>query len=129
MSIFNRHSNVLADYRDFARSFFSVADDRGVPIDQLNELECVEGEVYANVWKTQTIVRIDPASGKVTADIDASGLLSAIPGILGFPLSRLWPPVCASRLEEVPAERMTMPTAPSESAVKAPCDRAATARP
>ena len=49
----------------------------GTPIDQLNELECVDGQVYANVWQTDTIVRIDPASGKVTAEIDASGLLTA----------------------------------------------------
>ena len=49
----------------------------GSPLNQLNELECVDGQVYANVWQTDTIVRIDPASGKVTAEIDASGLLSA----------------------------------------------------
>lgn len=49
----------------------------GVPIDRLNELECVDGQVYANVWQTDTIVRIDPTTGKVTAEIDASGLLSA----------------------------------------------------
>jgi len=49
----------------------------GVPIDQLNELECVDGQVYANVWQTDKIVRIDPASGRVTAEIDASGLLTA----------------------------------------------------
>ena len=54
----------------------SVTQD-GVPRDQLNELECVDGQVYANVWQTDTIVRIDPATGKVTAEIDASGLLSA----------------------------------------------------
>ena len=48
----------------------------GVPRDQLNELECVDGQVYANVWQTDTIVRIDPTSGKVTAEIDASGLLT-----------------------------------------------------
>ncbi|HUP72329.1 MAG TPA: glutaminyl-peptide cyclotransferase [Acidimicrobiales bacterium] len=54
----------------------SVTQD-GVPIDHLNELECVDGQVYANVWRTDRIVRIDPASGKVTAEIDASGLLSA----------------------------------------------------
>ena len=54
----------------------SVTKD-GVPIDQLNELECVDGQVYANVWQTDTIVRIDPASGNVTAEIDASGLLTA----------------------------------------------------
>ena len=45
----------------------------GVPVDQLNELECVDGQVYANVWQTDTIVRIDPATGKVTAEIDAVG--------------------------------------------------------
>lgn len=48
----------------------------GQPIDQLNELECVDGDVYANVWQTDTIVRIDPASGRVTATIDAAGLLT-----------------------------------------------------
>jgi glutaminyl-peptide cyclotransferase len=47
----------------------------GKPVDMLNELECVDGAVYANVWRTDTIMRIDPASGEVTADIDASGLL------------------------------------------------------
>lgn len=48
----------------------------GQPVNQLNELECVEGAVYANVWQTDDIVRIDPASGQVTAVIDASGLLT-----------------------------------------------------
>jgi len=48
----------------------------GQPVAQLNELECVEGTVYANVWQTDDIVRIDPASGRVTAVIDASGLLT-----------------------------------------------------
>jgi glutamine cyclotransferase len=47
----------------------------GAPVSQLNELECVAGEVYANVWQTDTIVRIDPDTGTVTARIDASGLL------------------------------------------------------
>lgn len=48
----------------------------GKPVDALNELECVDGAVYANVWETDDILRIDPASGKVTAVIDASGLLT-----------------------------------------------------
>ena len=48
----------------------------GVPVDRLNELECVDGEVYANVWLTDTIARIDPSSGNVDAVVDASGLLS-----------------------------------------------------
>jgi glutamine cyclotransferase len=47
----------------------------GAPVSQLNELECVGGDVYANVWQTDTIVRIDPGTGIVTARIDASGLL------------------------------------------------------
>jgi glutamine cyclotransferase len=49
----------------------------GQPQSQLNELECVgDTVVYANVWQTQQIVRIDPASGRITAVIDASGLLT-----------------------------------------------------
>jgi glutaminyl-peptide cyclotransferase len=48
----------------------------GKPVDMLNELECTPGGVYANVWKTDTIVRIDPRSGEVTATIDLAGLLS-----------------------------------------------------
>ena len=47
----------------------------GAPVDRLNELECVDGAVYANVYQTEDFVRIDPATGEVTAVIDASGLL------------------------------------------------------
>jgi glutamine cyclotransferase len=48
----------------------------GQPAYQLNELECVDGAVYANVWQTDDILRIDPKNGRVTAVIDASGLLT-----------------------------------------------------
>nr|WP_245585589.1 glutaminyl-peptide cyclotransferase [Pseudonocardia asaccharolytica] len=48
-------------------------DGRAVP--GLNELECVDGQVWANVWPTDRLVRIDPADGRVTAVVDASGLL------------------------------------------------------
>lgn len=48
----------------------------GIPIVKLNELECVEDDVYANVWLTDRIVRIDKASGEVNAVIDASNLLT-----------------------------------------------------
>lgn len=48
----------------------------GKPVSSLNELECVEGVVYANVWQTDTIVRIDAKSGRVLAAIDASNLLT-----------------------------------------------------
>jgi glutaminyl-peptide cyclotransferase len=46
------------------------------PLPQLNELECVDGVIYANVWTQDLIVRIDPATGHVTARIDAANLLS-----------------------------------------------------
>ena len=49
---------------------------QGQPVDQLNELEWVKGQIYANIWQTNRIARIDPKSGKVTAWIDLSGLLS-----------------------------------------------------
>jgi glutamine cyclotransferase len=50
----------------------------GTPVKQLNELECVAGSIYANVWMQDYIVRIDPASGHVTARIDAPNLLSPL---------------------------------------------------
>jgi glutamine cyclotransferase len=48
--------------------------DRGVPVTQLNELEWVKGEIFANVWQTDRIARIDPKSGKVVGWIDLAGL-------------------------------------------------------
>jgi glutaminyl-peptide cyclotransferase len=54
-----------------------VRDSDGEPVTQLNELECVDGAVYANVWQTDRIVRIDPDSGDVTATVDLEGLLPA----------------------------------------------------
>jgi glutaminyl-peptide cyclotransferase len=47
----------------------------GRPLEALNELECVEGFVYANVWQEDLIVKID-ADGRVVQEIDASSLLS-----------------------------------------------------
>ena len=48
----------------------------GEPLARLNELECVGPHVYANVWQTDNLVRIDKESGRVDAVIDASTLLS-----------------------------------------------------
>jgi glutamine cyclotransferase len=53
-----------------------VADDQG-PVTKLNELEYIHGEIYANVWLTDRIARIDPKTGQVLAWIDLSGLLGA----------------------------------------------------
>jgi glutaminyl-peptide cyclotransferase len=94
----------------------------GQPLAQINELECVGDQVWANVWMTDEIVRIDPASGAVGAVVDAAGLLSdqervgtdvlngiaAAPGFGGGPedafliTGKLWPWVFKVRF--VPAE-------------------------
>jgi glutaminyl-peptide cyclotransferase len=79
-----------------------------LPVERLNELECVGGVVWANVWLTDEIVRIDPSTGAVTAVVDASGLLpadqrpgvdvlngiAAVPGTDTFVITgKLWPTV------------------------------------
>ena len=48
----------------------------GDSVSLLNELEYVDGEIYANIWKTDRIARIDPQTGQVVAWIDLSGLIS-----------------------------------------------------
>jgi glutaminyl-peptide cyclotransferase len=50
--------------------------DEGAPVRNLNELEYVGGEVYANVWHTDRIARISPQSGRVVGWIDLRGLMS-----------------------------------------------------
>jgi glutaminyl-peptide cyclotransferase len=47
----------------------------GKPVNNLNELEVVDGQVYANIWGTDVIARIDPQSGNVVGWIDLAGLL------------------------------------------------------
>ncbi|MEM9201966.1 MAG: glutaminyl-peptide cyclotransferase [Actinomycetota bacterium] len=49
----------------------------GVPVERLNELECVDGHVVANIWQTSEIVVIEPA-GAVVATIDATVLVEAV---------------------------------------------------
>lgn len=51
--------------------------DRGRPVEDLNELELVREEIFANVWQTDRIARISPQSGRVTGWIDLTGLLPA----------------------------------------------------
>ncbi len=53
-----------------------VRDERGA-VTRLNELEYVEGEVWANVWSTDRIARISPKTGQVLGWIDLRGLLAA----------------------------------------------------
>jgi glutamine cyclotransferase len=48
----------------------------GQPVKELNELEYIKGEIYANIWQTNYVARIDPKTGRVLGVIDFTGLLS-----------------------------------------------------
>ena len=49
--------------------------DEGKPVENLNELEWVKGEIYANIWHSDRIVRISPSDGRVLGWIDLKGIL------------------------------------------------------
>jgi glutaminyl-peptide cyclotransferase len=85
----------------------------GKPVVDLNELEVVKGEIFANIWQTDRIARIDPATGKVTGWIDLTGLLPqkdrVADGVLNgiaydaagdrlFVTGKLWPKLFEIRL-------------------------------
>jgi len=93
---------------------------QGRPVTQLNELEWVDGEIYANIWQTDRIARIDPKSGQVLGWIDLGGLLprseraqsqaDVLNGIAYDPINRrlfvtgkLWPKLYEIRLVKKPA--------------------------
>ena len=63
------------NYRE--EGYLEVFDNNG-PVDQLNELEMIDGKIYANVYTTNRVVIIDPKNGQVTGEIDMSDLLPAI---------------------------------------------------
>jgi glutamine cyclotransferase len=89
--------------------------DNSLPLNELNELEYIKGEIYANIWKTNRIVRIDPNSGKITGWIDLTGLLTSKDGceetdVLNgiaydeggdrlFVTGKLWPKIFEIRLK------------------------------
>jgi glutaminyl-peptide cyclotransferase len=93
----------------------------GKPVEMLNELEWVRGEIYANVWQTNRIARISPVDGRVLGWIDLTGILSpadrngqedVLNGIaydvLGdrlFVTGKLWPKLFQIKL--VPLHRKT----------------------
>lgn len=52
--------------------------DGSTPVDQLNELEIVEGEIFANIWHSSRIARISPQTGEIVGWIDLSGLPSTV---------------------------------------------------
>jgi glutaminyl-peptide cyclotransferase len=94
----------------------------GVPVIDLNELEWVKGEIYANVWQTNRIARIDPKTGNVVGWIDCAGLLSASDRVGGegavlngiaydaagdrlFVTGKLWPKLFQIRLVKKSSSR------------------------
>src|SRR3712207_4693037 len=66
----------LRDPETFAEIETIDVYDGARAIWNLNELEVVNGEIWANIWQTDRIARIDPATGQVTGWIDLTGLLS-----------------------------------------------------
>jgi glutaminyl-peptide cyclotransferase len=66
----------LRDPDSFAKLGEIAVRRAGQPVRNLNELECVGGTVYANVWQDTHVARIDMRSGEVTAWLDAAELLS-----------------------------------------------------
>jgi glutamine cyclotransferase len=88
----DQHRLIMSDGSDHLtfRNVDTFAAEGGVdvrtsdnqPVTQINELECVPDQdghtqVWANIWQTDRIVRIDPANGHVTATVDLAGLLPA----------------------------------------------------
>lgn len=63
------------DPGDFSVKRTITVTDQGREMQLVNELEMVKGEIYANIWGENVVVRIDPETGRVTGRIDFSGLL------------------------------------------------------
>lgn len=81
---------VWRDPKTFAAKRSVTVTDGGQPVKNLNELEYIQGSVYANIWLTDRIARIDPQTGRVTAWIDVSALTREASGNaakLGKPLT------------------------------------------
>ena len=71
------------DPKSFAFTKTLRVMDAGRPVSNLNELEWIEGEIWANIWMTDRIARISPRTGEVNAWIDLSSL---------YPASQRMPP-------------------------------------
>ena len=105
------------DPETFAVSRTINVFDRGRPLREINELEYVKGEIYANVWKTDRVARIDPQTGALKGWIDLKGIISpaerggdtdaVLNGIAYdergdrlFVTGKLWPKLFEIRLKE-----------------------------
>lgn len=65
------------DPETFKETHHIVVKDRNTPVEQLNELEYIKGEIYANIWQSDRIARISPRDGHVIGWIDLTGLMPA----------------------------------------------------
>jgi len=101
------------DPQDFSEVKRVTVTEAGLPLDRLNELEFIDGEVWANVWYTDYIVRINPDSGEVASKLDLSGLQQSrqpdavLNGIAWdaegrrlFVTGKLWPALYEIRVRE-----------------------------
>lgn len=66
----------LRDPETFEPIFSGLVTIQGQPVIRINELECVDDSIWANIWQTDFIIRIDKSNGVVTAVVDASSLLT-----------------------------------------------------
>jgi glutamine cyclotransferase len=66
------------DPKTFAEQRTLTVTDHGTPVQNLNELEWVKGELWANVWQSEQVARIDPTTGNVIGWIDLTGILPSI---------------------------------------------------
>ena len=103
------------DPATFKQTHFITVKDGGKPLSQVNELEFVKGEIFANVWHSDRIARINPATGAVTGWIEMAGLLkpgdvrdgeAVLNGIAYdeksdrlFVTGKLWPKIFEIKLE------------------------------
>ena len=101
-----------------------LVKDHGIAIDNLNELEFIEGYLYANRWQTNLILKIDPANGNIVGKIDLSALVEKArqmnsradvlngiayekkTGIL-LVTGKLWPALFAIRLQKMDTTSQT----------------------
>ena len=100
--------------------------DHGIATDKLNELEFIDGYLYANRWQTNLILKIDPANGNVVGKIDLSALADKVnqmnartdvlngiayekkTGIL-LVTGKLWPALFAIRVQKMDTAQQTAP--------------------
>jgi len=64
------------DPKSFRQMDTVAVREQGRPVARLNELEYIHGEIWANVWQTDDIVRIDPITGEVNSRLTLTGLLA-----------------------------------------------------